>query len=567
MVIAMANLRTKIPLGISDFRRVREQDLTFIDKSLLIRDCLDDPSQVLLFPRPRRFGKTLNLSMLRCFLEKADQPLWHLFEGLAIAQAGDRYRAHFQRYPTIALTFKDVKARTWELCRAMMAQVIAQAYRDHRYLVKQGTLEPDEAADFQTIMGGRADEALLWPSLTRLSAQLARYHNERVLLVVDEYDTPIHAAYAGGYYDEAIEFFRNFLSGGLKDNPNLWKGILTGILRVAKDSLFSGLNNLEVYTLLRPEYATCFGFTEPEVKGLLDLDGQPDLLEMVQRWYNGYLFGGHVIYNPWSVLAFIKSADKEYRPHWAETSSNDVITELLVQRGLGFRGDMERLLRGEAIETDLAENVALRELQDDENLLWSFLLFSGYLKPLRTWRVGRTYRGVVAVPNEEVMSIFESQFAVWMNRGLGGERHRQELLKALLRGDAETCQRLLQQWLLSSVSFHDTARPPERFYHGFVLGLLVSLGPRYEVLSNPESGYGRCDVSVAPRQAGQPGVVLELKAVDEDQGETVEQALERALQQIRERAYAAGLRARGAEPVHEMAVVFAGKRVHVRAGG
>jgi hypothetical protein len=556
----------RLQLGVSEFREVREQELAYVDKSLLVRDVLADPAKVMLLPRPRRFGKTTNLSMLRTFFERSPEPLWPLFEKLAIAGAGDDVRRHFQRYPTIALTFKDVTARTWADCRAALARVLARAYEEHAELLADGVLSAAEAETFRNIQHGRASNAELWASLGELSGYLHRSHSERVVILIDEYDTPLHASFVHGYYDEAIELFRNFFSGGLKDNRNLFKGVLTGVLRVARDSVFTGLNNLEVYSLLRPEYSQYFGFTEEEVAALLTAAGAADRVADVRGWYNGYVFGGRVMYNPWSVLAYLKSEDRELRPYWAETSSNDLVRELLVDQGIGLRGEMERLLRGEVIERPIVEHVALRDLETQGDLVWSLLLFTGYLKAVGQRREGRVLLCELAIPNQEVLSIYETLLLAWTDRGLGGDGERRELVRALLGGDAETVERLLERWLLASASFHDTARlaPPERFYHGFVLGVLVSLGDRYEVVSNQESGYGRCDVTITPRAAGQPGVALELKVRDERRGETVEEALDRALDQLAARDYAAALRARGASPVHELAVVFDGKRVAAR---
>lgn len=556
----------RLPLGISEFRRIRQEGLAYVDKTPFLIDLIDEPSPVVLLPRPRRFGKTLGLSLLRTYLERSPEDRWPLFEGLAIAAASPAYRQHFQRYPTIALTFKDVKARQWSDCRDAMALILAEVYGEHRYLLEGDALTPEDRAIFAAIAESRANNAQLWASLRNLSTWLARHHGEQVLILIDEYDTPIHAGYVAGYYDEAVEFFRNFLSGALKDNASLWKGVLTGILRVAKDSVFTGLNNLEVYTLLRPEYATHFGFTEPEVQALARGRGGPELLETMREWYNGYDFGGHVIYNPWSVLAFLKSADKAPRPHWAETSSNDLVQEILVRRGLAFTSEMEALIRGEAIETTISEQVALRDLSDRSDL-FSLLLFTGYLKVTSERREDRKLYAQLQIPNLEVLTIYEELLLSWAHQGLGGEHKGQELLRALLAGDTETATHLLQDWIESSVSFFDTARPPERFFHGFVLGLLVSLGSRYDVRSNRESGYGRCDVMVSPKTPGQPGVVLELKVPDTRRGESVDDALTRGLEQLEARRYARELLDRGAHPVHELVVVFEGKRVHLRSRG
>lgn len=556
----------RIPMGISSFQRLREDGLTYVDKSLLIQQIIEDPSLVLLLPRPRRFGKTLNLSMLRCYFERSDKDLWPLFAGLAIERAGAACRVHLQRYPVIYLTFKDLKFDTWDECLRAAGRLIAEAFGENDYLLDAGILKPPEVASFREILAGRADTSLLGASLRHLSEYLARHHGERVVILLDEYDTPLHTAYARGYYDHAVTFFRNLLSGAFKDNDHLFKGVLTGILRVAKDSIFTGLNNLDVQSLLSPRYAPYFGFTEPEVEGLLREAGRLDWLPHVQRWYNGYLFGGRVIYNPWSVLEYLKRDEEDPAPFWANTSGNELVRDLLVKQGLGLSADMEALMRGEAIEREVSEHVVLRDLRDRPSLVWSFLLFTGYLKVVRQRREEGTLLLTMAIPNEEIRFIYRGLFADWMEEALGSLYRREELLRALLRGDATTCQRYIQHWLQASASLWDTAAfdPPERFYHGFVLGLLVGLGARYEVVSNRESGFGRCDVLVMPRQPGQPGVVLEFKVVDE--GETPEQALSAALQQIEERDYAQALRDRGAAPIHKLAFAFAGKRVSAQRG-
>ncbi len=556
----------RIPLGISDFSRLREERLSYVDKSLFIRDVIDDTASVILFPRPRRFGKTLNLSMLRAFFEKSPEDRWPLFADLAIATAGDAYRAHCGRYPTLAMTFKDVKTRSWQDCQDLLSELISRLYGEHRYLLDLGALSSEEAVNFAAILDKSANNAVLWDSLRALSQALHRHHGERVLILIDEYDTPIHAGLAAGYYDDIIEFFRNFLSGGLKDNSHLYKGVLTGILRVAKDSIFTGLNNLEVYSLLRPEYAGFFGFTEAEVGALMEQGGCADKLPEVQHWYNGYLFGGQVIYNPWSVLSYLKSQDRQPRPYWAETSGNDLVRDLIMEQGGAIQEDWERLLRGETIEKKLRDNLALRELGDDPGLVWSFLLFTGYLKVVRLRQEeDGTLLGTLAVPNREVHTIFAERFSKWLIKSVGGDQEQHKFLAALLSGDAEQVERYLATILMRHASFHDTAlfQQPERFYHGLVLGLLVSLSKGYEVRSNPEAGHGRCDLLISPRQAGQPGVVLELKVADRRKRETLGGALKAAQRQLIERDYAATLRAGGAAPVHELAVAWSQKDVRV----
>ncbi len=364
-----------------------------------------------------------------------------------------------------------------------------------------------------------------------------------------------------------VAFFRDFLSGGFKDNTYLFKGVLTGILRVAKESLFSGLNNIEVFGILRSELAPYFGFTEPEVRSLVEAIGQSELMDDIRTFYNGYVFGNQAIYNPWSVLCFLKSADKALLPYWIQTSSNDLLRELLLTGPAGVREELEVLLSGGTIDKRIEENIVLRDLAADQDAVWSFLLFTGYLKPVKRWLLDGRLHASLAVPNTEVTIALRNMAQTWIETQLGGSNALDALLSALLRGDGPVVERHLGRMAKVNASYFDTAGPePERFYHGLVVGLLAGLGPSYEVRSNRESGFGRCDVMVLPKAAGQPGVVMELKRVDTEEGETPEKALAAALAQIQERDYAAELRERGAAPIQRMAAVFDGKRAYVRVG-
>ncbi|MFT3770185.1 MAG: AAA family ATPase [Minicystis sp.] len=557
--------RVRFPLGHSDFRNVREGGFRYVDKSRLIEDVIATGAQALLIPRPRRFGKTLNLSMLRYFLQKSAEDRSHLFAGLAV-DSSEIARPHRQRYPVIFMTFKDVKPRSWEDCLAGMAHVLSEAYHEHRYLLTDGNLRPEDARFFNLILERRATKPDLVIALRRLSQVLAEHHREKVVILIDEYDSPIHAGYTNHYYDDVIAFFRDFLSGGLKDNEHVFKGVLTGILRVARESLFSGLNSIDVFSILRPELASYFGFTEPEVRSLVEDVGEPDLIDRIRSFYNGYLFGGEVIYNPWSVLSYLNRTEKELLPYWIDTSSNDLVRELLLTGPAGVNADLEVLLAGGTVEKRIDENIVLRDISGRSEALWSFLLFTGYLKPVEV-RLDQGERWAkLAVPNAEVTIALRGMARDWIEARSGGSDRVAALLGGLLRGDAAAVEHHLSHMMLVDLSYFDATSPePERFYHGLVVGLLASLGPRYEVRSNRESGLGRCDVMVLPREKGEPGVALELKRVGA--GETPEKALRAALKQIRERDYVAELRARGAAPIHEMAAVFDGKRAHVRTAG
>jgi hypothetical protein len=445
----------RFPIGLSDFRSVRQDGFAYVDKTRLIDDILAEGAQVLLLPRPRRFGKTLNLSMLRYFFEKSADDVRPLFAGLAVASSESAW-THFQRYPVIFMTFKDVKPRSWEDCLAGMANVLADAYGEHRYLLAQGAMEADEIEIFTAILHRRASKSQMVVALKLLSSLLARHHGEKVVILIDEYDSPIHAGYSNKYYDDVIAFFRDFLSGGLKDNSHLFKGVLTGILRVARESLFSGLDNIEVYSILRTQLATGFGFTEAEVRGLLDAAGQIEALDGVRDYYNGYLFGGQAIYNPWSVLSFLNRGDGVLRPYWIQTSSNDLVRELLLAGPRGAESGIETLLAGGTLEKRIDENIVLRDLTSRSDEVWSFLLFTGYLKAIEVSMVEGRQWCKLTVPNAEIALALADMVQSWLEAQTGGSDELQSLLAALLRGDAPVVERHLGHVLKRSRSTRST---------------------------------------------------------------------------------------------------------------
>jgi hypothetical protein len=556
-----------IPIGIDDFRTLRASGLEYVDKSDLIRQLLDRSGvQVVLLPRPRRFGKTLNLSMLRAWFEKREEDLSPLFEGLSITAAGEAYQAHFQRYPVIHFNFKGARAASFGHSFATIREKIIDLYRDNRYLLKSGQLDEVDARRYQQILDGTAEQAVYERGLLDMSAHLHAYHGEKVVILIDEYDEPIHAGHVHGYTSEILDFMRAFLGAGLKSNEHLFKAVVTGILRVAKENLFSGLNNLGVYTLLTTEFNTCFGFTEAEVIALLERNGHPDKLDAVRRWYNGYLFGGEVIYNPWSVLCFLERDDKTPRSYWLSTSSNDLVRELLERYALRLQPVFEVLLEGGTIERALDDSVVMSEIHRSEGALWSLLVFSGYLKAeaAASDELGRAvYR--LSIPNREVREVYSTTFRHWMENRLDGQGGSLDVLTgALLSGDAERFEDQLQLFVTNLLSYHDVGKVyPEQVYHGFVVGLLAALEPAYQVRSNRESGKGRPDVIIRPMRAGKPGVVLELKVARTGK-KTLEQALEEGLSQLAAKDYGAELRAGGATEVHAFAVAFDGKEVRVR---
>ena len=544
-----------ILLGRSDFASLRERGGLYVDKSAFVSGVLGLGAEVQLHPRPRRFGKTLNLSTLRYFLERGEDRT-ALFEDLSVWQ-DEAARQHFQRYPVINLTFKNIKQSTWAAARAEMLALLASEVGRHASALEDPRLDEGLRARLRAVLRQEGENVQV---LADLSQALAAVHGQPVAILIDEYDAPVLTAWEYGYYDEAAAWFRGFLSAGLKDNPHLFKGVLTGILRIARESMFSDLNNVSVYSLLQREIPEPFGFSEAEVQALLTQFGRPGEAGDVRRWYNGYRFGGEVVYNPWSILNFLSRPGQGCQPWWLNTSSNTLLRQLLLERS-ELNPEFATLLRGEAVERQVREDVTLRELGDED--VWSLLLFSGYLKAesvhLDEWGQRQAR---LAIPNQEVAIVWRDTFLDWLQAMAG---RVEPLQRAILEGDAPVVENLLSTMLLRHVSSHDVRRTQdEAFYHAFVLGLMISLEKTHTVRSNRETGRGRADVLIAPRQTGQPGVVLEFKRLEP--GRTLEDMADEALQQIHDRAYTAALEAAGAYPIHRLGIAFAGKDVAVRSG-
>jgi hypothetical protein len=576
-----------IALGRSDFLQVRSAGDLYVDKSLFVSEVLRDRSQVVLLPRPRRFGKTLNLSTLRYFVERpVERPMEggagqddvrRAFAGLEVESCGDDVWRYFQVHPVVFLTFKDVKGAPWSEGRAF-AEIIANETIRLAKVVEPTIAIADREA-WQQLITRSPDASLKEQALLHLSRWLHEATGKKVIVVIDEYDTPIHDAFGNDeQYEKVVAFFRNFLSAGLKDNPYLEKGVLTGILRVAKESMFSGLNNLQVYSLLRETYATCFGFTEGEVDRLCaDFELSEAQRHELRAWYNGYRFGGHVIYNPWSVLSFIKHRNERPQPYWANTGGDALIRKLLIESDLQAENDIEALLRSESIVKPVDEHTVFRDLEGNSDAVFSFLLMAGYLRADELVRVEESgpEHWKLSVPNKEVLTVYRGLFREWLRKSVGGSSRQGALCKAILAGDAAQVEEHLGTILERTLSYHDTASSPlgppggtagrarEVVYQAFVAGLLVVLDSTHQVRSNRESGLGRCDVLITPRKRGQPGVALELKVLRPS--ETMEHALETALEQVHAKNYASELRAAGADPVVELAVVFDQKSVRVRS--
>ena len=558
----------KLPVGVSDFKKVIESRYYYVDKSLLLKELIDLGSEALLLPRPRRFGKTLNLSMLRYFFEKTEADTSYLFRHLKIWQAGEEYTGKQGKYPVIFLTFKDVKTAQWNECLGEIKDIIGEEYKRHDYLLDGNLLKGNEKDRYAHIVRLEAETGEYARSLKRLSEYLNRYHQQRVVLLIDEYDTPIQAGYINGYYTKIVSFMRNFLSGGLKDNSNLEKGVLTGIMRVSKESIFSGLNNLDVYTLLSHDFADKFGLTDDEVKRLLEDVGLPERYEDVRNWYNGYQFGSHVIYNPWSIINYASKPRDGFKPYWLHTADNAIVEKLLTNAGRELKEELESLIRGDSIEKPVEENVVFKQIKRREDLLWSFLLFGGYLKSLSSRQDENTEKLYcqLAIPNREVRKIYAEVIERWLVEKFA-DRKLQLMLNAFTTGDTLQFERLLREMVVQIFSCHDFGKETEKVYHAFTIGLLVWLGSRYEIKSparRDESGYGRSDVMLMPRDPNAAGIIIEFKKVNTRRRETKDGAIAKAFQQIEEKNYAAELQHRGIQQIRKLAVVFKGKQVWVK---
>ena len=554
----------QLPIGYDNFAEIVRNKLDFVDKSLFIKEVLDDAAtKAILIPRPRRFGKTLNLSMLHCFLaaEVNRRSTQNLFDGLKIAEFAEQYRQYQGKYPVIFISFKDIKHKNYEGVYAGLQNLFSHLYNDHYYLLDSPNLNSSEQQAFKRILEKQASESELSLSLLNLTHFLYKHFNVEPWLLIDEYDTPIQSGFLCEYYADIIQFMRILFGSALKTNPSLKKAVITGILRVSKESLFSGVNNLKVYSMFNTGYHQHFGFMEEEVTKLLEQAGLREHSGEIREWYNGYQIGGTVIYNPWSIVNCIYEKGI-LRPYWVNTSSNDLIRHLLALGDEQIKMDLETLIHGESITALIDENMTFGDLEKNRSALWSLLLFSGYFKILHTELKESQLQCELMVPNREIMSLYRDVIRGWLGQAIGYEQYLAFLL-SLTEGRVDEFAHRLQKYLLETFSIFDaTEKNPERFYHGFVLGLMVCLSETHEVKSNRESGYGRYDVMLIPKDIEQLGIILEFKTVlDEDSALPI--AAEQAIQQINQRHYAAELQQRGLQRILKMGLAFRGKKVYV----
>lgn len=559
--------RKKLPIGVHDFAELIANNYYFVDKSLLIKELLDSGAKVTLLPRPRRFGKTVNMSMIRYFFEKTETSKRHFFDNLKITQYPNCMAKQGQ-YPVIFLTFKDIKESDWTSCQKMIKSLIAEEFRRHNYLLQSPALDDIQKKEFSQILDKSADIISYKETLTTLTAHLHKHYKERPLLLIDEYDAPLHAAAEYGYYDDVVNFMRGFLSGGLKDNSNLEFGILTGILRIAKESIFSGLNNLRVCTFLQDAYSDKFGLLETEVKDIITYFGLSKNMSEVKSWYDGYQSGSYKLYNPWSIFSMLDN-NGLMKAYWTNTSGNALLKQIIQQSDITIKKDFEQLVRGSPITKTIDENVVMPELYTNEQAVWSVLLMSGYLT-FENYRPDPESEGSfiaeLKIPNTEVASTYREQILAWFKAPKITQQY-QSLLRHLVDGDVEKFKEVFTDFALQTLSFFDVnSYNPENFYHGLVLGMLASLRSSHEVSSNRESGLGRYDVSIFPKDPTKPGIIIEFKVVHKRRNETLESCAQDALKQLEAQKYEAAMRARGITSVIKYGISFNGKETLVLVG-
>lgn len=547
-----------LPIGVSDFK-LATTGYYYVDKTLMIRDFLDKKPMVSLFTRPRRFGKTLNMDMLRVFFEKTNEDTSVYFKDKQIWQCGDYYTKHQGQYPVIFLTFKDVKSMTWEETFQKIRRLISLEFIRHNELETSSVLTAYEKEQYHLLAGDSGDEVDCQMGLQLLSLLLHKHYGRECIIIIDEYDTPIQQGHTCNFYPEIVNFMRNFFSGGLKDNPHLAFGFLTGILRVAKESIFSGMNNLKTYSILDDGYSSYFGFTEKEVKDMLRYYGKDDKYNELSEWYDGYRFGNTEIFNPWSVINYI-SDNCFPKAFWQSTGSNEIIGEIIQAATPEITKDLYKLLCGEKIAAYIDTGVIYPEVQNNPYSIYSFLLVAGYLKVANIYpQSDGNFMCDVAIPNKEITFVYEKEVLNRTNQNSLAI----SISQAIFSKDTQKLQSLLEDFMVKSISSIDGAN--EGFYHGMMLGLCAILGNRYKIRSNRESGLGRFDIQLMPLTKGMPGFIFEFKHT-KDEHTDLSALADSALQQIEAKKYDTELRDNGVNSIIRIGIAFRGKSAVVRRG-
>lgn len=547
-----------LPIGISDYR-VAVTDYYYIDKTMMIKDFIDERPMVSLFTRPRRFGKTLNMDMLRTFFEKTNEDTSLYFKDKKIWQCGKKYRDYQGKYPVIFVSFKDVKFNRWAETFAAIKDIFANETHRHIELQTSKTLDKYDKKTFEKLLSGDVTEVELSSALCDLSRMLHKHYGVAPIIIIDEYDVPIQQGHMNNYYDSCILFMRNLFSGGLKDNKHLSFGFLTGILRVAKESIFSGLNNLTINSVLDNKYSSYFGFTSDEIREMTAYYGVENKYNELCEWYDGYRFGKTEIFNPWSVINYFNNGC-EPRAFWQATGSNEIIGEIIAEADNDIYEKLTSLVNGETFTTYIDTGVIYPQIKKNPSTIYSFLLVAGYLKVLKTTPAfNGDFMCEVALPNKEISLVYHKEILQQLDTVIP-QPTAISIQEAIFSGDNEKLKHLLQTLLMQSASSFDTAG--ENFYHGFMLGLCALLGGSF-VSSNRESGDGRYDIQLKPTSKNLPGILIELKAAKECSGTQLKKLSEKALQQIIDKKYDTELSAAGIQTIYKYGVAFCGKNVEI----
>lgn len=551
-----------LPIGISDYVRA-QADYYYVDKTLFIKEFLDQKPLVSLFTRPRRFGKTLNMDMLRVFFEISEEDTSKYFENKAIWRCGEEYRRQQGQYPVVFLTFKDVKFDSWKATLDKIKDLLQEEFGRHQEIADSDRLAEYEKTYFAKIINGEASEVDLTVSLAKLSRMLTKHYGKAPIIIIDEYDTPIQEGYSKDFYDEIIGFMRNFFSGAFKDNKNLTYGFLTGILRIAQESIFSGLNNLTVNSVMDEKYDQFFGFTDSEVRDMLEYYGVLDKEAELKDWYDGYLFGSTEIYNPWSVINYISKGCIP-QTYWVNTGKNEILEDVLKVATDDITERLYSLLQGERVIAKIDQNVVYRSLSEDPANIYSLLLVAGYLKtPKKELQADGSYMCEVSIPNREIAAVYKSEILSHLLQiGAITRTTANKIAESLYANDYKKLQKAIAEYMDKSISFYDAGA--EGFYHGLVLGLIALMDNQYKIKSNRESGDGRYDISLFPREGRYPGIIMELKWKKDLSADELLGIADEALIQIDEKRYDAEMKEDGIQDILKFGIAFSGKKVSVK---
>ena len=549
-----------LPVGVSDYR-LASAEYYYIDKTMMLKDFIDERPMVTLFTRPRRFGKTLNMDMLRTFFEKTNEDTSKYFKDKKIWEQGEYYRSFQGKYPVIFITLKDVKHNSWDNTFANIGSIISSEYCRHSDLSKSPKLDKKQKDFYDKMVSEKFSAVDLERSLLYLSEMLKKHYGEGAVIIIDEYDTPIQSGHTSGFYDDVIAFMRNLLSGCFKDNKSLAFGFLTGILRVAKESIFSGLNNLTINSVLDNKYSEYFGFTANEVKEMAAYYSAPDKFDEVCEWYDGYRFGKTDIFNPWSVINYF-SNDCEPRAFWLSTGSNDIIGEIIKEADNEIYERLSSLVNGGSFTTYIDTSVIYPQIKNNPSSIYSFLLMAGYLKVVKSSvSISGDFMCEVALPNKEISLVYRKEILQKLEN-LIPQATAIAVEEAIFSGNGEKLRDIISNFLIQSVSAFDAAG--ENFYHGFMLGVCALFGNSY-VTSNRESGDGRYDIALSPKVSNLPGIIIELKAEKNCNENELQELAKTALKQINDKKYDTELKLKGVKTIYKYGVAFSGKHVAVEA--